>query len=86
MECEDWQSRRSLVSSLKILLTLESAGLVLTLTAGASIIAQLGEFSQCILFTYKGDRPLLWSTLIGRGLSRLVSHWPQWGNFAFQSP
>ena len=56
MECEDWQSRRSLVSSLKILLTLESAGLVLTLTAGASIIAQLGEFSQCILFTYKGDR------------------------------
>lgn len=54
MECEDWESRRSLVRSLKILLTVESAGLVLTLTAGSSLIAQLGEFSQCILFSYKG--------------------------------
>ena len=54
MEREDWESRRSLVRSLKILLTVESAGLVLTLTAGSSLIAQLGEFSQCILFSYKG--------------------------------
>ena len=40
--------------ALKILLTVESAGLVLTLTAGSSLIAQLGDFSQCILFSYKG--------------------------------
>ena len=54
MDCEDW--RRSVLRSLKILLTLESAGLVLTLTAGASLIAHLGEFSQCILFSYKGQQ------------------------------
>ena len=54
MECEDWESSRSLVRSLKILLAVETAGLVLTLAAGASLIAQLGEFSQCILFSYKG--------------------------------
>ena len=59
MECEDWERRRSLLRSLKILLTAECAGLVLTLTAGSSLIAQLGEFSQCILFSYKGGQ-LAW--------------------------
>ena len=56
MESEDWRSRTSVLRSLKILLTLESAGIILTLTAGASLIAQLGEFSHCILFSYKGQQ------------------------------
>ena len=48
-----------MLRSLKILITLESAGILLTLTAGASLIAQLGEFSRCILFSYKGQQPAL---------------------------
>ena len=58
MESEDWRLRRSVLKSLKILLTAEVAGLVLSLTAGACLIAQLGEFSQCILFSYEGQEQL----------------------------
>ena len=46
--------RKSVVSSLKLLLTLQCAGLLLTLTAGLSLLAQLGQFSECLLFSYKG--------------------------------
>ena len=46
--------RKSVVSSLKLLLTLQCAGLLLTLTAGVSLLAQLGQFSECLLFSYKG--------------------------------
>ena len=56
MESENWRSRTSVLRSLKILITLQSAGIILTLTAGASLIAQLGEFSHCILFSYKGQQ------------------------------
>ena len=48
--------RKSVVSSLKLLLTLQCAGLLLTLTAGVSLLAHVGQFSECLLFSYKGSK------------------------------
>jgi len=50
--------RKSVVSSLKLLLTLQCAGLLLTLTAGVSLLAHVGQFSECLLFSYKDGESL----------------------------
>ena len=47
---------RSVVTSLRLLLICQAAGLVLALTAGATLIAHVGQFSECLLFSYKGKQ------------------------------
>jgi len=69
--------RKSVVSSLKLLLTLQCAGLLLTLTAGVSLLAHLGQFSECLLFSYKDGESLSYGEYyyceaVGYGLSVTV--------------
>ena len=47
---------RSVVTSLRLLLICQAAGLVLALTAGGTLIAHVGQFSECLLFSYKGKQ------------------------------